>query len=420
MSKKIFGVDPGLVNEEVLRAAAAKLEIADASTAPIDTIIKAMVTYFRDSGGALLKCDTCGGVSTGEYDLCPFCGTGEDDAPAPEATAEEATAEVVEEETEAEESAAEEEPAPEPVKANKGGKKPPTQEDANMARTATATDAAKTTAPTKAAVKDAVAKATAPAATKDKDGKTAEDKKAAKTAIVKAPPPVDAALVGLTPVDLDNAVGRVVALKTAAASDMWKLGAELKGIHERQLWKLRTDDTGKGRYRSFEVFCAQEIGMSGTQCYKLIDISNQFDEEQVKKLGTTKLGLVLQAPKEDQAELLKEAEGTSSRQLVEKVKAKKAEKGIEQRETGRKVTPKSKGRASEHIAIAQVLGRKRIALFAKPANKKDQLVEAKSLEDQPFGMDDLPNGVREMFAIQKDSKGNLVLVIDRKRLDESK
>jgi len=408
MSKKIFGVDPGKVSEKILREAAEKLGVENATSAPLDELIKVMVTHFRNSGGALLKCDACGGVSTEEYDLCPYCGTGEDDT-ADDGAADNAA--VVETETADDEEMEEEPSAPEPKASTKGGKTPPVQEEANMARTAT------TSTPEQEVVKEAVKEAVAKAVTKDKS-KTAEEKKAEKSAIVKAPAPVDAALAGLTATDLNNAVQRVVELKSNTAADMWKLGEELKGIHERQLWKLRVDDSGKCRYRSFEVFCAQEIGMSGTQCYKLIDIANQFNEDQVRKFGTTKLGLVLQAPKEDQAELLKEAESTSSRQLVEKVRAKREEKGVEKRDTGRKATPKSKGRASEHIAIATVLGRKTIALFAKPASKKDDLKPATSLEDQPFGMDDLSNGVRELFSIRKTASGELQLVIDRKRLEE--
>ena len=377
-----YGVNLDMIDGDALAAAAKKYEVAKSND--VGATVGALISHFRTKfkEDQLAKCNECGGVSPLELDACPFCGKGE----------------AVQEETNP---AAKPAPKPEPKPEAKlpPKPKPPVKDDK----------------PTKQAKEDAMP---------DKKAADKKDDKPTKPKAVKAElvPVLPESLKGLSSRDLDKAVTEVSRLKASAATSMWELGSKIGNIHEAQLWKLRTNDDGKSAYRSFEAFCSNELKMSGTQAYNLMDIAKQFTPAQVKELGTTRLKLLMAAPEEDRSALEKEAKGKSTRQLQKKVKDLREKKGVEKRDTGRAPTPKSKGRKSEHITIVSVLGKKTLQCIVKP--KKGEAPKPvtcpaavlKWLDDQmPCAVDDLTNGVREVMILTHNSKGELVLKIERRR-----
>jgi hypothetical protein len=264
------------------------------------------------------------------------------------------------------------------------------------------------------------------------DAKPVDTKAPKATAIVKVAAQPDN-LAGLTSKSLDEATARVIALKGESTSKMWELGKALQDIHERQLWKLRTDDKGKPTYRSFDAYCAAEVMMSAVSCYALIKIPEHFSAEQVRELGTSKINLILKAPEEDRKALEEDVRkgGISKEELRRKVKGlvdKKGKPAAKAPKVARGgAPPVSKGRPSksENITILSVLGKKTLPGYLKPTKKDDPMVAVlcpKHVSEwlaktQPVFFDDLSNGVREVFILTTNSKNELQIRIDRKRFE---
>ena len=271
----------------------------------------------------------------------------------------------------------------------------------------------------------------APSADKAKPAVAIIESPKAKTKAAEIVKGVDDKLAGLTSKDLDYATQEVLKLKGNSASAMWELGAKLREIHERQLWKLRVDDKGKASYRSFEAYCVAEVKMSGTGCFQLIHVAENYTAEKVRELGTSKLNLILKAPEEDRPDLENAAKGGLTKsQLAKKVKELRDKKGAPKTKSttaaGKPAPPPGKGRKSEHITIVSVIGKKTVPMSCKPEKKGDELkpVECPKAVQEfiartvPFAVDDLTNGVREILSLACDSKGRLQIRINRQRIDE--
>lgn len=397
-TEKKFGVVLASVDEKILAKYVKKLNLTPGGEEVSDSI-KVLANHFRttEDKANLVKCD-CGGVFPISYKECPFCGDQEGEEDEDSDGDEEGDTEV----------APTPEPAPEPANGKKG-KAAKAAIDSVIETLGEEVKEPKTAKPAK-------------------ESKPAKEPKAAKAEIV---PVVDDALVGLTSTDLDNATSEVLRLKGNSSFSMWELGSKLREIHERQLWKLRMDDKGKAVYRSFEAYCATEAKMSGTACYGLIKIAENYTPEKVRELGTSKLNLILKAPVEDREELERQAAGGESKEALRKKVAELREKKGAPPAKAPKVArggapPAGKGRKSEHITIVNVLGKKSVLMYRKPAKKGEDPVEVVCpeavknwlAENMPYGIDDLGNGVREVFVLAVDTKGRLQVRIDRKRLDE--
>lgn len=82
---------------------------------------------------------------------------------------------------------------------------------------------------------------------------------------------------------------------------------------------------------------------------------------------------------------------------------------------------KSEGR----VTIAQIEGKKTIKLYAKPATGKRgvsdlaNLRRARKVNDMPFGFFDLANGVRQWVEVRANAAGELELVIETRRHEEA-
>lgn len=376
------------VNTKVLLAALKSLGVTPEKKDPA-TLVKALVEYEKKNKPAKIgECDVCGGSSSADFDACPFCGTGGD------------------EETEAEEKPAAEEQPPAPKK-EKAAKAP--KEEAPPAEKKTAKGSKKSAKTTEEKTEEKAVEAVV-------EGKPT-------TALAKVDKP--GAVVKYNVDDLDKTVSAINTLKSAIWSNGWKMGKLITELRDKQLWKLRNED-GKPKYLTFESFCKSELGFSDNQAYRLMDVAERFTEEQVKKFGTTKLSLILEAPKEDQDKILEEhvAKNASSAEVREAVTKARKEKGVTRRDTGRKKTPKSGKAASppkkkakgaspkrDKITVAALEGTKTVKLF----KREHPEVVAKRIADEPVGTLELENDVVMHFSLIQGPEGNIVLKIRTKR-----
>jgi len=418
-AKKCYGVVLAKANEESVNAALSAADLPEDGT--LEEKIGRLVAYYRKevSKENLAKCDNCEGVSDVSLDKCPYCGEGdeeeeseEEESEEEESEEEESEEEDEEEESEEEDEEEEEEEAPPPPPKKEKGKKAEPEPKPAKGKKAEPEPEPKPAKGKKAI--DAVTTAIAPA---KKPGRPP------KAEIVKAEDGPDPKYkVG----DLDTAIERVKGLRAKGEETLYDLGKELAAIHGEQLWKLRQDKDGNPAYKGFGQFCAAEVGLSHTTVFQLIDVSTKFDRKLFSEVGHKKLALVLQAPEAVQPELIKKVStGVSHRDLLTEVKAKRDEAGVSKRNTGRKEMPKGKAPKSKKtepaITIAAVIGKKTIKLYQDPKKSgKKELVPATDLAQNPFGYDELGNGVREYFSIQKGPDGALILHIVRKREGKEK
>ncbi len=319
--------------------------------------------------GDKVTCWRCNGLSDVNLDLCPYCGAGDE----PEAK----------EQTQ-------------PKKVEEAPKKTASQEDVATESTTKKKEATMTTA-----------------------------KKKATTLVVVDDTTPSSMIHNVR--ELDTAVQEVQRLKGAGAVAMWELGAAIKVIYDNQLWKLRSDDAGKPKYKSTDAFCNMELGMTPQNAYKLMDLSVHFKADDVRKFGTAKLGLLLEAPAEDRKRIQDEMEKAkkegrkvpSFREVekeVRKVNKTKKNKGRESR--GKKMpTGGGRKKTEKTITIASVVGSNTVKLYTKATFKEDPKDQkrAKKLADGPWGKMELENGVVQYFSIQETTAGELTLRVETKR-----
>jgi hypothetical protein len=378
---RIQGVDISKINVEHLTGVMRDLKLdVDDIEGQVDALVLRLSMHFGETiknADLLAECDNCDGVSDASLEACPFCGY-DDTSSTPEAKAEtkgKATSSTTTTET----------------------NKEATTMAASKGKVATKSEKSTEVKPAKTAPKPSNALAVAPKAD---------------------------LVPGATIKDLDSAVVEVQKMKGDAAASMHLLGGKILAIYERQLWKLRTDDGGKSKYKGFDAFCAHELGMTPQNAYSLMDVSKNFTADDVRKFGTSKLGLLLQAPKEDQERIKKNLveKGASKREVEREVRRTKQEKGHRREGRDGKARPAGEKKSAkvrrENITVAKILGRSTVKLWAKALDKAGKKVPAKKITDLPWGEVELENGIIEQFHVQETPGGELRLVIERKRSEE--
>jgi hypothetical protein len=235
-----------------------------------------------------------------------------------------------------------------------------------------------------------------------------------------------------TEADLDAAVKRVNVIRRAGAMCAWELGVEIGRIFDERLYILRTTKDGHVRYKNWSQFCQVELGMSRDQSYKLIDVARLFKREDVERLGTEKLSLMVQVPEGERQRLLEAARaGMSKRGVKDEIRllgsgSKPA--GSPRDPTGARSRAGAAGKAASQqaarprddksITVVTQLGRTTIKLFARPKAKGADPKRATSLAQDPFGEERPVNGIRISYRIVKTPQG-LALIVDRKREESS-
>jgi len=380
-SKTVAGVQLSKVKPELINQALEKVGIE--VTADLAQNIKNLSDYFATKpSDELVKCDGCEGVSSISFDECPYCGMS--DQPPEGVTVK----------------------TPEP-KQDKPEAKPK----------------GKKKAPVTPETTTALAKVSPATMSKPKKGGAIHDAEIIPQGTI---------------ADLDQSVAAIQEAKGNAAKSHWTIGKLIAENHTKALWKLRTDAEGKSLYSSFNAFCENELKISPAHAYNLMDIARAFNEEQVMKFGPSKLGLLLQVPPEDQAQLLAIAETASKRQLQKQVDAtkeknKKEGKAAPVKEGRKKDVSKATAKSGaagkgapattgtskkDVITIASITGNKTVKLFATPAKKGDTPKEAKKLADEPWGRLELENNVEMFFKLKPNAGGHLTLQISTRRIEK--
>lgn len=310
--------------EQSLTALGLKFTATDKAT----TLANLLNEYYvkNTAKDALVRCDVCGVMSSADLDSCPACG--HDDSVTGDAG-----------NAEAEDTAEGDETAT-PEESEEG------EETAEGDETEGPTDA-----------------------TPKKRGRPG--KALAPVAIVEVLPE------GVTVEALESGVANYRKIRDASYGNFWDLGQAVRAIFEGQLWKARRDDAGTGpRFKNFDAFAREELGVTNVQALKYIEVSKAYTREEVIALGTSKLGLVLDAPAEARPKLLEAAKGGASKAdlaaAVKEAKEKAKASGVDvhaekDKEKGKASTSAAgKGREVENVKVSSFLGNKQIVLFKKP------------------------------------------------------
>jgi hypothetical protein len=232
--------------------------------------------------------------------------------------------------------------------------------------------------------------------------------------------------------DLDVAIKKVKDSMSDSSRSAWQLGKDIADIKDNDLWKLRTHKdakTGKERPRwaSWDAFCTTELEMTPRNALSFQNLAANFSADQIAAMGgTTKAQLVLLAPPEARAETRKMAEsGAKVREIKKHVKKARAKsKNIVKTKTSKATeAAASKAKATaKTLTVANILGSVQIKLYKKPASLKNldlsSLDRAKKLADEPIGIHELENGVKQFFAVLESPSGELILKVTTKRDDE--
>lgn len=208
--------------------------------------------------------------------------------------------------------------------------------------------------------------------------------------------------------DLDKSVREIIILKQRAAGSIWELGQAIRRNYTDELWKQRRVKGGDARaYRNWKQFCAAELGMSHTHAYKLMDVAAAFTQKDIDKIGSSKLGLVLQVPEQFRKQLLDAARGGASKgKMAEQVKR------LREKDEGPQKPPKAKQK-QQPPRITMALGDMRVDLAMYKVGTDDK--PAKRLADKPWAEEMLTNDVTVRYVLTVNESGELVLVVERHR-----
>ena len=409
---KVCGIESTKLSEAAVDAALGKLEIVPAKGMKLAGRVELLGEHFKTLPVArLADCDVCGAPSDIALDCCPFCGEGGTNAAAevgdPPDADESAGAEPPAEYAEEEPSAAAP-PAPAPVEMTH----PTTAQPLVDKRAAKAArDAEKATG--KAAAKEAKAAA--------KLVKTPPKQDEVGAAVTQIVPKESAALAGVQQLDAD--VAEVIRLNRGVCAGSWLLAQKVSEISESQRWKLRLDEQGKVKYRTFEDFARVELQMAPNYARDMQKIYVRFTQDVFEKIGPSKLRLVLQAPADQQEEVLEKIKDsvTPKRALAAEVQERRAKAGLKTSRGEKTKAPEKKPAAEQEkgkLTVAAIIGRQTVKLFKKPEKKGEETSRAKRLADRPYGHIDLGNDTRCWIEVTADAAGELVLKLDIRRIEE--
>lgn len=428
--KMVCGIPAEFVKEGAVDAALARLDISPSKE---KSSLEGKVSLLKEAfeklpNNKLADCDVCGAASDFTLDCCPFCGHG-DDEPRAEAEAAEPPDEAQEDELrenadeEDAESAATEEHEQETAAKEEMDD---AQAEAFMAGIdqGVVIDPANLPkaeeSPTPAPLVDAKkARAERKRVSKAKPLPAQNAAGAAVTSLAVVPPAPVAKREGAA--RLDAAVEEIKSLDRGFGAASWLVAQRVAKLDEEQLWKLRVDEKGAPVYRNFEAFALKELRMTREYASAMRKIYVRFTKDQFEQLGPTRLRLIIQAPEDEQEELLERAKKneTPVGELAKEVKEKRKKAGM--KPSGGKRKPREE---SGKITVASVLGKQTVAILQKPAKKGDKpepvvvkAALAKALEGA-YGYFDLGNDTRVWLSFKVRDNGALVLQRDIRRLEE--
>lgn len=266
---------------------------------------------------------------------------------------------------------------------------------------------------------------------KAKEGASTEIVKTEAADLAKPPPPPGSLISGgLTINDLDAAVQRIHTYQRGTASQMHKLGLELRSICDRDMWRLRTTEQGRAVHKTFEAFCRDEVNLGAASVNRLMEIANQYTPQQIEEFGMTNLRSLLSAPKEARGAImdkLSSGELKTTRQVEAEVSKARQKAGTQVSERGdvrggasrtKKATAKAAAKKAETkkdrekvVTIALPSASEQIKLY-KQGNKDKR---ATRLADKPEGVLQCSNGTLVRAQVRESSAGELYILLTAKR-----
>jgi len=209
------------------------------------------------------------------------------------------------------------------------------------------------------------------------------------------------------------------------------MSVELRKIYDGELWKLRNDEEGKPKYKSFAKFIAAEVDVHERTVWRMIEVTKEFKEEQAQKYGVSILRGLLAAPKEDRSEVLEkidagQVQGKRGVEAeVKKIRDRKKVTGAATTKTTKTASKAAKASAAsakkaaekrgKTVTVPFPAGRKTIRLFTKSTSKDEAPKRAKQLGERPWGKLECSNGVSVFVALVKNDKGEMELTIEARR-----
>ena len=374
---KIKGIDTDHIDEAVINAHLERYGISGAGK--LNRKLRILATHIAELKVSMgdvefdsCTCSKCGGESPGLLDQCPFCGEGDaidpEDATAADAASVAAAVAAAEEPTDEEptdEEPTDEEPPKKALKSRSASKK-------KMAKK-----------------KMAKKKVDAP------ECEVVDDEPG--TAVVVAGSSVPSKF---GEGDLNQAVEKCRAFMVDATLECYRLGHELNHICDNNLYLLRLGENGKSKYTNFKVFVRNEFSMAHQQAYLLMGVAKNFTEDQVRQIGVTKLNLALKVPQEFREEILAKAQdGETMATLSEKADE------LLKKDTPAKVPPMGK-----QLTAIIAMGLMEAPMYkapTQPGKVGEPTTPASQINDEPFAVFMLENGVEATFQVLKDDDGNL-------------
>mgnify|MGYP001577191720 CR=1 FL=1 len=196
---------------------------------------------------------------------------------------------------------------------------------------------------------------------------------------------------------LDQNVQLIHNLKSSMADNYYALGLALRDNYEKCLWALRKKASGEGKYKNFEAWARNEVKLGRTQTMKCIEVVENFTEEEVRRIGHSKLAIALQVPQTKRAELLEAAEAGASKRELEAAVAE------------------MKGKIKESVTVALSMAETRLPLMKRPESAEAELEPAVEIDDEPWGVETLSNGIAQSYRVIRNDEGEIVLLIQRHR-----
>jgi hypothetical protein len=215
---------------------------------------------------------------------------------------------------------------------------------------------------------------------------------------------------------LDEAVSEFREQSQRAVTGAYGAAVVVRRISETGLWKLRTrhDEKGKetAQWNNFHAFAVGELQITPRYADQLVDIANNFSEEEIRTYGPTKLKLLLNAAPADRPSIQRQIrQGATKIEVATAVAESRERTGHRKSNAGRK--PESARGSPNTLTIATLLGSSTIKLYKKPASLKgvdiDKLPRATKIADEPIGVLEFENDVCAYFYVLESPTGELVM-----------
>ncbi len=222
----------------------------------------------------------------------------------------------------------------------------------------------------------------------------------------------DQTQIVFTEEDLDLSVDRVNKHARLTALEILKLGRAFKHIHDKQLWKLRTDEHGKQKYLTFKSFCAAELTRSFKYVYMLMHVAENYTEEQIKDFGISKLAIGLQIPREQREKFLEDGRDETQRSLSQRAREMRDE--LENKDVPKLPPPPP----DKSVTVAMIMGAQTLPMWrrpTKPGKVSARTVPAKKLEDSPWTKLQLENNVMLYIRMTRNKNGELEAIVEARR-----